>query len=106
MRLKKRSLPQRPLPNPKPQIPSKQPNPNFKMEDGAKPRDLEDRTFRFAESIRRFVKQLPRAISNVGDVRQLIRAFGTSRKTTCSIAAVVLFTTATAVFAEELPRKS
>jgi four helix bundle protein len=46
------------------------------MEDGAKPRDLEDRTFRFAESIRSFVKQLPRTISNVEDVRQLVRASG------------------------------
>ena len=46
------------------------------MEDGAKRRDLEDRTFRFAESIRSFVKQLPRTISNVEDVRQLIRASG------------------------------
>ena len=46
------------------------------MEDSAKPRDLEDRTFRFAESIRSFVKQLPRTISNVEDVRQLVRASG------------------------------
>jgi four helix bundle protein len=46
------------------------------MEGGAKPRDLEDRTFRFAESIRSFVRQLPRTISNVEDVRQLVRAFG------------------------------
>ena len=46
------------------------------MEDGAKPRDLEDRTFQFAESIRTFVKQLPRTISNTEDVRQLIRASG------------------------------
>jgi four helix bundle protein len=46
------------------------------MEDGAKPRDLEDRTFRFAESIRSFVRQLPRTISNVEDVRQLVRASG------------------------------
>jgi four helix bundle protein len=46
------------------------------MEEGAKRRDLEDRTFRFAESIRRFVKQLPRTISNVEDVRQLVRASG------------------------------
>jgi hypothetical protein len=30
------------------------------MEDGAKPRDLEDRTFLFAESVRAFVKQLPK----------------------------------------------
>ena len=29
------------------------------MQDGAKPRDLEDRTYRFAESVRAFVKQLP-----------------------------------------------
>jgi four helix bundle protein len=44
------------------------------MEGSAKPRDLEDRTFRFAESIRAFVKQLPRTISNSEDVRQLVRA--------------------------------
>jgi hypothetical protein len=37
------------------------------MEEGAKRRDLEDRTFRFAEAIRSFVKQLPRTISNVAD---------------------------------------
>jgi four helix bundle protein len=47
------------------------------MEDGAKPRDLEDRTFRFAESVRSFVKQLLRTISNFEDVRQLVRASGT-----------------------------
>jgi four helix bundle protein len=46
------------------------------MEDNAKPRDLEDRTFRFAESVRTFVKQLPRTVSNAEDVRQLIRASG------------------------------
>ena len=46
------------------------------MEDGAKPRDLEDRTFQFAESIRSFVRQLPRTISNIEDVRQLVRASG------------------------------
>ncbi|SRR6266404_6272965 len=46
------------------------------MEDGAKPRDLEDRTFRFAESVRTFVKQLPRTIGNTEDVRQLVRASG------------------------------
>src|SRR6266404_9121017 len=44
------------------------------MEEGAKPRDLEDRTFRFAESVRTFVKQLPRTIGNTEDVRQLVRA--------------------------------
>jgi four helix bundle protein len=46
------------------------------MEGGARPRDLEDRTFRFAESVRAFVKQLPRTISNAEDVRQLVRASG------------------------------
>jgi four helix bundle protein len=46
------------------------------MEDGAKPRDLEDRTFQFAESVRAFVKQLPRTFSNTEDVRQLVRASG------------------------------
>jgi four helix bundle protein len=46
------------------------------MEHGAKPRDLEDRTFLFAESVRAFVKQLPRTVSNTEDVRQLVRASG------------------------------
>jgi four helix bundle protein len=46
------------------------------MDDGAKPRDLEDRTFLFAESVRGFVKRLPRTIGNTEDVRQLIRASG------------------------------
>jgi four helix bundle protein len=46
------------------------------MEDCAKPRDLEDRTFLFAESMRTFVKQLPRTLSNTEDVRQLVRASG------------------------------
>jgi len=46
------------------------------MEDSAKPHDLEDRTFRFAESVRTFVKQLPRTVSNAEDIRQLVRASG------------------------------
>jgi four helix bundle protein len=46
------------------------------MDDGAKPRDLEDRTFLFAESVRAFAKRLPRTISNTEDVRQLVRASG------------------------------
>jgi hypothetical protein len=46
------------------------------MEDGAKPRDLEDRTFLFAESVRTFVKQLPKTLSNAEDLRQLVRASG------------------------------
>src|SRR2546428_12292815 len=46
------------------------------MGDDAKPRDLEDRTFEFAQSVRAFVKQLPRTVSNTEDVRQLVRASG------------------------------
>jgi four helix bundle protein len=46
------------------------------MEQNSKPRDLEERTFRFAESVRAFVKQLPKTISNVEDIRQLVRASG------------------------------
>ena len=64
------------VPNPKTQIPSKKANPSSQMEDRPKPRDLEERTFRFAESVRAFVKQLPRTISNAEDVRQLVRASG------------------------------
>jgi len=46
------------------------------VEDGSKPRDLEDRTFLFAQSIRGFVKTLPRTLSNTEDIRQLVRASG------------------------------
>jgi four helix bundle protein len=46
------------------------------MDDGAKPHDLEDRTFEFAQSVRAFVKQLPRTVSNTEDVKQLVRASG------------------------------
>ena len=48
------------------------------MEDGAKRRDLNDRTFRFAESVRAFVKPLPRTVSNSEGVRQLVRASGSA----------------------------
>ena len=46
------------------------------MKDDAKPRDLEERTFEFAQSVRAFVKQLPRTVRNTEDVRQLVRASG------------------------------
>jgi four helix bundle protein len=46
------------------------------MDADGEPRDLEERTFQFAESVRAFVKQLPRTISNSEDVRQLVRASG------------------------------
>jgi four helix bundle protein len=46
------------------------------VSDSPKPRDLEDRTFLFAQEVRRFVKLLPRTMGNAEDVRQLIRASG------------------------------
>lgn len=42
----------------------------------AKPYDLEDRTFRFAQAVRIFVKHLPRTIANIEDIKQLVRASG------------------------------
>ena len=46
------------------------------MDDPPKPRDLEHRTFLFAQAVRAFVKTLPRTVSNTEDVRQLVRASG------------------------------
>ncbi|MCA1660490.1 MAG: four helix bundle protein [Verrucomicrobiaceae bacterium] len=47
------------------------------MDDGSpKPRGLEERTFLFAQSIRAFVKTLPRTVGNTEDARQLVRASG------------------------------
>ncbi len=43
---------------------------------GGKRYDLEDRTFQFAQDVRSFVKQLPRTIANIEDIRQLVRASG------------------------------
>jgi four helix bundle protein len=39
-------------------------------------RDLEDRTFQFAQVVRNFVRTLPRNIANTEDARQLVRASG------------------------------
>jgi four helix bundle protein len=44
--------------------------------DSSKPFDLEERTFQFAKAGGAFVKQLPRTISNIEDVKQFIRASG------------------------------
>jgi four helix bundle protein len=41
-----------------------------------KPRELEERTAVFAEKVRAFVRTLPRTISNIEDVKQLVRASG------------------------------
>jgi len=46
------------------------------VDDPPKPRDLEQRTFLFAQSVRAFVKRLPRTIGNIEDVRQLVRGSG------------------------------
>jgi four helix bundle protein len=46
------------------------------VSDSPKPRDLEARTFLFAQGVREFVKTLPRTMGNTEDVRQLIRASG------------------------------
>src|ERR1044072_3182800 len=79
MRRKRQSrrLP-RQIPNPKIQIPSNIQIPILKsvVSDSPKPRDLEERTFLFAQAIRGFVKTLPRTMGNTEDVRQLIRASG------------------------------
>jgi four helix bundle protein len=41
-----------------------------------RPKDLEERTAVFAENVRAFVRGLPRTISNIEDVKQLVRASG------------------------------
>lgn len=45
-------------------------------ESGDRIYDLEERTFQFAKRIRIFVRQLPRTITNIEDVRQLVRSSG------------------------------
>jgi four helix bundle protein len=41
-----------------------------------KPDDLEERTAVFAADVRAFVRKLPRTLSNIEDVKQLVRASG------------------------------
>lgn len=38
--------------------------------------DLEERTFQFAKNVRIWVKSLPKTISNIEDIKQLVRASG------------------------------
>ena len=38
--------------------------------------DLEDRTYEFARDVRAFVRELPRTVANIEDVKQLVRASG------------------------------
>src|SRR3954454_7860224 len=75
---RKPSRPRRQIPTPKIQIPSNIQILNLKsaVSDSPKPHDLEERTFAFAQSIRAFVKTLPRTMGNTEDVRQLVRASG------------------------------
>jgi four helix bundle protein len=48
----------------------------LKRTEGSKQYDLEERTLQFAKDIRAFVKLLPRTITNLQDIRQLVRASG------------------------------
>ena len=41
-----------------------------------KPKNLEERTAEFALNVREFVRSLPRTISNIEDVKQVVRASG------------------------------
>lgn len=41
-----------------------------------KPRDLQERTAQFALQVRKLVRSLPRTISNIEDVKQLVRSSG------------------------------
>ena len=38
--------------------------------------DLEERTFKFAENVRNFIRKLPKTLSNIEDMKQLVRASG------------------------------
>jgi four helix bundle protein len=38
--------------------------------------DLEDRTYRFAQEVRSFVKALPKTLANIEDAKQFVRALG------------------------------
>jgi four helix bundle protein len=43
---------------------------------GGRRYDLEERTYQFARSVRAFVRQLPRTLSNAEDVKQVVRSSG------------------------------
>ena len=46
------------------------------MQPADKPYDLEERTFLFAQRVRRFVRTLPRCLSNYEDIKQVVRSSG------------------------------
>src|SRR5512138_1350054 len=47
-----------------------------KKQGNPKQYDLEERCFKFAKSVRGFVKKLPKTIGNIEDVKQLVRSSG------------------------------
>jgi four helix bundle protein len=44
--------------------------------ENSKQYDLEERTFKFAQRVRAFVKKLDKTIANIEDGKQLVRASG------------------------------
>ena len=46
------------------------------MAEDRKLEELGDRTYRFAASVRAFVRRLPRTLCNIEDVKQVVRASG------------------------------
>ena len=38
--------------------------------------DLEERTFKFAQNVRAFIKKIPTTLSNIEDAKQLVKASG------------------------------
>jgi len=51
-------------------------------EENPKQYDLEGRTFGFAKNVRLFVEKLPKSLSNLEDIKQLIRSSGSVRNRT------------------------
>ena len=60
-------------PNPITQIPGKEQNSKTQT---VHRRDLEERTYEFAQAVRTFVKELPKTTGNLEDVKQLVRSSG------------------------------
>ena len=51
--------------------------------------DLEDRTLAFAKRVREFVKDLPKTIANIEDIKQLVKASGSVAIILFSVQAIV-----------------
>ena len=52
------------------------PEPEARVSEDRKPWPMEDRTEAFARQVRAFIRRLPRTVSNVEDVKQLVRSSG------------------------------